>query len=65
MSELSVVVSCLNLSSTCMQGRRMHVLRTIDRNIDRTISSVKMTRSNRGPLTRFTPVKRDRECSAR
>ena len=65
MSELSVVVSCLNLFSTCMQGRRMHVLRNIDRNIDRTITSVKMTRSNRVPLSRFTLVKRDRECSAR
>ena len=43
----------------------MHVLRNIDRNIDRTITSVKMTRSNRVPLTRFTLVKRDRECSAR
>ena len=65
MSQLSVVVSCLNLFSTCMQGRRMHVLRNIDSNIDRTISSLQMTRSNRVPLTRFTLVKRDRECSAR
>ena len=43
----------------------MHVLRNIDRNIDRTIRSVKMTRSIRVPLTRFTLVARDRECSAR
>ena len=65
MSELSVVISCLNLFSPCMQRRRMHVLRNIDSNIDRSIRSLQMTRSNRFPLTRFTLLKRDRECSAR
>ena len=59
MSEVSVVVSCLNLFST------MHVLRNIDSNIERSIRGLQMTRSNRFPLTRFTLVKRDRECSAR
>ena len=48
-----------------MQRRRMHVLRNIDSNIERSIRGLQMTRSNRFPLTRFTLVKRDRECSAR
>ena len=64
-SEFRVVVSCLNLFPTCMQGRRMQVLRTLDRNIDSTISGVHMTRGHRVPLTRFTRVQRDSDCSPR